>query len=207
MSGARWHGTTAQERSDGRRRKLLDAGRALMAEGGAAAVTVRAVTRASAVSPRFFYESFPDCDTLLLALWDEQYAELSALVEHAIADAGPELADRLRAAVLRTARWLEEEPWRAVVMLRETLAEEFLRVHARRRLPEIVLATAARSVDAELLAGVSPQALEIAVVGLSGAIVNLFLEWTGGGLDVTAERLADEIVELMVGALVRLTAR
>lgn len=206
MSGTRWHGTTAQERADERRARLVDAGRALMADGGAAAVTVRAVTRTSGVSPRFFYESFPDRDTLLLALWDEQYAELSGLVERAIGAAGPELADRLRAAVLATTRWFADAPWRAVVMLRETLADEQLRVHARRRLPEIVLSTAARSVDADVLAGVSAQALEVAVVGLSGAIVNLFLEWTGGGLDVTAEQLADEIVELMVGTLLRLTA-
>lgn len=207
MSTPRWHGTTAQERAGERRRRLLDAGRELMADGGAAAVTVRAVTRSSGVSPRLFYESFPDRDTLLLALWDEQYGLLADRVEGAIADAGPELAQRLRAAVLVTAHWFSEQPWRAVVMLRETLAEELLRRHARRRLPEMVLSTAARSVDAELLAGVSPTALEVAVVGLSGAIVNLFLEWTGGGLDVTAEQLADEIVELMVGALLRLTSR
>src|SRR4051812_4845885 len=124
MSGARWHGTTAQERAGERRRQLLDAGRTLMAEGGAAAGTVRALTRASGLSPRFFYESFPNRDTLLLALWDEQYAELTALVERAIADAGPELADRLHAALLVTVRWFEAEPWRVVVMLRETLAEE-----------------------------------------------------------------------------------
>lgn len=199
---SRWRGTTAEERVAQRRERILDAGRRLMADGGTAAVTVRAVCRGSGVSPRLFYESFPDRESVVLALWDEQYADLSALVERGIDDARPDFADRMRAALRVTVRWFEDEPWRAVVMLRETLADESLRAHARERLPELVLVSAARSAaDEGLLAAIPPASLRVAIVALSGAILNLFLEWTSGSLDVTADQMVDQVVVLTMAAL------
>lgn len=198
-----WRGTTADERASLRRRQLLDAGLGLLAEG-AAAVSVRAVTRAAGLSPRFFYESFEDRDALLLAVWDEQYAEVSALVERAIADAAEGFEPRMRGALLEVARWFEARPSRAVVMLRETLADPVLRQHARRRLPQLVLGAMAASVPAEAMKRIRDVDVQIAVTALSGAIVNLFLEWTAGHLVVSAEHIVESIVEVAGAALARL---
>ncbi|MFC5730457.1 MULTISPECIES: TetR/AcrR family transcriptional regulator [Nocardioides] len=198
-----WRGTTADERADHRRRQLLDAGLSLLAEG-AAAVSVRAVTRVAGLSPRFFYESFEDREALLIAVWDEQYAEVSALVEHAIAGASEEFDSRMRAALSVVARWFEEQPSRAVVMLRETLADPVLRRHARRRLPELVLGAMAASVPAQAMQSIRDVDVQIAVAALSGAIVNLFLEWTAGHLPVGAEHIVESIVEVASAALARL---
>ena len=88
---------------------------------------------------------------------------------------------------------------------RLSVAEELLRRHARRRLPELVLDTAMQS-GGGLLAQGDPRRIELAVTALSGAIVNLFLEWSGGALKVTDEELVDTIVELAaasLGALLR----
>jgi AcrR family transcriptional regulator len=196
----RWHGSTADERQTQRRRQLVDAGFQLLGTEGASAVTVRAVTRVSGLSPRYFYESFPDRDTLLIAVWEEQYAEVRAVVDAAIAAAPDDFLARMRAALLVTAQWLRENPARAKAMLSETLAEGLLRKHARRRLPELVLDTAVQS-GGGLLQGVDPARVELAVVALSGAIVNLFLEWSGGALKVTDEELVDTVVQLAAATL------
>lgn len=202
-----WRGTTADERAEQRRRQLLEAGLVLLGKDGAPGLTVRAVTRAAGLSPRFFYESFPDRDALAVAVWDGQYAEISALVDRAIAEAGVDFASRMRAALLVVARWFEERPTRAVVMLRETLADPVLRAHARRRLPEMVLGTMAASVDPAALASLHPAQVQMTVTALSGAIVNLFLEWTAGRIDVPAEHLVEAVVEVAEAGLSRLIAR
>lgn len=204
---SQWRGTTADERAQERRVRLLAAAFEVLASEGGAGVTVRAVVRTSGLSPRFFYESFADRDTLLIAVWEEQYAQVVAHVEAAIAEAEPGLAARLRAALVATAHWLEERPSRAAVMLRETLAEPLLREHAQRRLPELVLLTMALSVEPEVLAEVPETAVEIAVVALSGAILNLFLEWSAGRLAVSAEELAEAIVVVTETSMAHLPAR
>ncbi|WAL68367.1 TetR family transcriptional regulator [Amycolatopsis cynarae] len=193
----RWHGSTAGERSAQRRRRLLDAGFRLLGGEGAAAVSVRAVARNSGLSPRYFYESFPDRDALLLAVWDDQYANVGARVEAAIAEAPPDFPARMRAALDAAAAWLEEDPMRSRAMLLETIAEARLRMHARRRLPELVLQTAMASVGGHALDDVTPKKLSVTVTAASGAIVNLFLEWASDGLDVTRRELVDSVLEVV----------
>lgn len=210
-----WRGTTADERAAERRSRLLDAAFELLATEGAPGVTVRAVVRVSGLSPRFFYESFADRDTLLLTLWDEQYADVVAHVMGAVGASlredragrdsrdgdAPDFAAGLRAALIATADWFEERPARAAVMLHQTLAEPLLREHAQRRLPELVQATMAIAVGPEAIAALPESALQIAVVGLSGAVLNLFLEWTAGRLDVGSDVLAEAIVQVAASTL------
>lgn len=203
-----WRGTTAPERAEQRREQFLDAGRHLLATGGASSVTVRAVTREKAgVSPRFFYESFPDRDALLLTVWDEMYAELDTLVRDAIMHTEAEFAARMHAALAEVAQWLTEDPSRSRVMLAETLAVPLLRAHAQRRLPEMVLTAVSASADASVFLTLSAVDIQIGVTGLSGAVLNLFLEWTAGHLDVSADYLVDSIVEIADNALRHLLER
>ena len=71
---SQWRGTTADERAEQRRVRLLEAALELLGTEGAAGVTVRAVVRASALSPRFFYESFSDRDALLIVVADHGHS-------------------------------------------------------------------------------------------------------------------------------------
>lgn len=193
----RWHGSTADERCARRRRQLLDAGFHLLGTQGAAAVTVRAVARHSSLSPRYFYESFPDREALLLAVWDDQYAAVSGRVETAIADAPQDFLGRMRAALDAAAAWLEQDPLRTRAMLLETISDARLRLHARRRLPELVLRTAMRSVDGGALDSLPEKKLATTVTATSGAIVNLFLEWGSGGLPVGRDELVDSVLDVV----------
>lgn len=193
----RWHGSTADERCARRRRQLLDAGFRLLGTEGAAAVTVRAVARQSGLSPRYFYESFPDRETLLLAVWDDQYVAVSDRVEDAIACAPQDFLGRMRAALDAAAAWLEQDPLRTKAMLLETISDTRLRLHARRKLPELVLETAVRAVGGQGLDSLPEKKLKTTVTATSGAIVNLFLEWGSGDLDVNREELVDSVLDVV----------
>lgn len=81
-----------------RRKEITDAARALAAESGWAAVTLRAVAARVGCSAPAIYQYFRDKDAILAALAAEGHATLSLRLDDAIADvSGP--AKRLRAAV------------------------------------------------------------------------------------------------------------
>lgn len=69
-------GVSAAERTAVRRASLLESCRTVIGRDGVAGVTVEAVCAESALGKRYFYESFPARDDLLLAVADEFYAGL-----------------------------------------------------------------------------------------------------------------------------------
>ncbi|NMN98150.1 TetR/AcrR family transcriptional regulator [Antrihabitans stalactiti] len=91
-------GISALDRRAERRRKLLEAGKRIWGESGIAEVTVRGVCSASGLTPRYFYEQFPNRDDLLVAIADQLRTELTAtMVTASLADPG-DLGAKLRTA-------------------------------------------------------------------------------------------------------------
>lgn len=78
-------------------REITDAARAQLAEVGAAALSVRAVTRSLGMAPSAVYRYFPNRDALLTALITEAYTGLADAAEDA--ERGADRADLL-------GRWL-----------------------------------------------------------------------------------------------------
>ena len=78
-------------------REITDAARAQLAEVGAAALSVRAVTRSLGMAPSAVYRYFPNRDALLTALITEAYTGLADAAEEA--ERGADRADLL-------GRWL-----------------------------------------------------------------------------------------------------
>jgi AcrR family transcriptional regulator len=78
-----------------RRRQLLDAAVALLAEGGAAAVTVEAVVSRLGVSRPVFYSHFPHRSALLAAIYDE-YATVVLNAMNAVSVDGLPLEEQVR---------------------------------------------------------------------------------------------------------------
>jgi AcrR family transcriptional regulator len=66
----RWVGLSPDARKAERRTLLLDATFDLLGTEGAEATTVRAVCLKARLNPRYFYESFDDLDTLVVAVYD-----------------------------------------------------------------------------------------------------------------------------------------
>lgn len=96
MVDEEWRGTSAAQRSLERRRRILDAATELVGLHGVGAVTVRGVSVAANVGPRYFYESFANVEDLLLAIYDESAERLlAAAAGGAQGDTGEPLRQRV----------------------------------------------------------------------------------------------------------------
>ncbi|WP_064441955.1 TetR/AcrR family transcriptional regulator [Hoyosella altamirensis] len=103
-------GISAEDRRAERRRKLLEAGRQAWGESGLADVTVRGVCAAAKLTPRYFYEHFPNRDALVVAVADELYEGLfDVLVGASLAESGG-LEDKLRAALKALLDTIADDP-------------------------------------------------------------------------------------------------
>lgn len=193
-------GRTLSDRVDDRRRQLIAAGYRILADEGGSALTMRAVTRAAQLSPRYFYESFASRDELLVAIFDETVQRVQAVVVEAVRTADDDPTARIRAAFDSAAALFEDDPRIVRVALRNAFAENALRDHAYSALPNFVLTTAF-----ELAGGLSVDtvALQLDVSALSGSVVTLFLDWTEGRLTATRAELVDYLTDLVAGMVRR----
>ncbi|CAM3206013.1 TetR family transcriptional regulator [Mycobacterium intermedium] len=103
-------GVSAADRIAERRRKLLAAGRRIWGESGVSDVTIRGVCAAAGLTPRYFYEQFPNREALLFAVSDDVRDELlQAIVLAGIGDPGT-LKDKLRSAIQAFLEILAADP-------------------------------------------------------------------------------------------------
>ncbi|MBI5617770.1 MAG: TetR/AcrR family transcriptional regulator [Gammaproteobacteria bacterium] len=119
-------------------RRLLDTGRALLAEVGCAGLSVRRLAEAADVNPGMFHYHFKSREAFLRALLQEIYDEMFARLTVA-ATAGLSARENLRAALLVVACFVRDH---RRLLLRlvgdavagEKIAAEFLRANLPRHL-------------------------------------------------------------------------
>ena len=80
------HGGTRQERKQRTRQALLDAALELLEGQSFSSLSLRQVTRTAGVVPTAFYRHFDDMEELGLALIDESFRTLRAMIREARAD-------------------------------------------------------------------------------------------------------------------------
>lgn len=144
MAGRSYGGVSASERVATRRASLLESCRTVIGRDGVAAVTVEAVCGESALGKRYFYESFPARDDLLLAVADDFYdgllARMRATIEGVDESArAPVVVEALMAALgsdERLARLYVESPGTPVLAARRHRAiDDYTRFVATEVLP------------------------------------------------------------------------
>lgn len=197
MAGRSYGGVSASERVATRRASLLESCRTVIGRDGVAAVTVEAVCAESALGKRYFYESFPARDDLLLAVADEFYDGLLARMRGTIEGVdesarAPVVVEALMAELgsdERLARLYVESPGTPVLAARRHraiddytrfVATEVLpgaprgaRAKARRLLATRLLVAGTTELVADWLAGEVPgrEAEVIAAITALGAAV------------------------------------
>ncbi|GAA5061060.1 TetR/AcrR family transcriptional regulator [Nocardia callitridis] len=195
-----WRGQTLQDRSGERREQLLDHAFDLLGTAGASAVTMRAVIREANLSPRYFYESFDNRETLLAAVYDRTETALFQEFSAIAPDADPSAA--IRTALQACADFFEEDPRRARVLLREPMADDYLRRHITQRTPSVFRGLAPLlGPVAETLFTSSDESLATIGTALAGALTAIYLEWTDGHLTITREQLVDDAAGIVVALL------
>jgi AcrR family transcriptional regulator len=179
-------GVSAEGRLAERQRRLLDAGLELFGTKGIAATTIADVCERAALTKRYFYESFASIGELAVAVFGEVTARLAEQVAPAIAAGGgvdprPALTVYLRAVLgdPRLARLL------AIESRTPALAER--QAAFGNRAVELWFATAPGADDA---------GLRLRAYAFAGALDGVALAWTEGQLELTVDRVVDELVDV-----------
>ena len=183
----------AADRVAERRLLLLDAALELMGTQGLAGTSVRGVCAAARLNARYFYESFPDLDALVVAVFDRVVSDLREAVDAQVAAAGADPVARVRALVATTAEFVDSDRRRARVLYVEGRSNEQLQ---RRRVESGSLI--ADTIAAEAAGAEPALAHRIVATFLVGGFSELITRWLDGEIPVDRERLVHDATELFL---------
>lgn len=209
--GRAYGGVPADERVAARRQRLLDAGLELFGTTGYHGTTVRALCAEAGLTARYFYESFPSTEALLIAVYRHWTDHLHDRLATAIAESAPtDPTDRgADEAVVRHALDAVfasiEDPrvlrvcWLEVLGVSPAVDETYITGIGRfDDLVAGVLAARAPHVD--------PDRLHLLAVALVGAVIQTAVRWLLDGQHQPREVLVDVTTLLFLGAADRLDA-
>jgi AcrR family transcriptional regulator len=202
-----WRGVSAEDRRAERRAALIEAGLEVIGTQGWASTTVRGVCRQAGLTERYFYESFPDHEALLLAVYEHVLVEGIERVLAGAAAAPHDIRATARAGIAAAVQFLIDDPRKGRVLILEATANETL----QRRRQQAVRAQAALLSEFanEFFGERPPDPLDanITALALVGALSEVVAAYLDNGLQVSRERLIDHLTELLVAATQVSTAR
>jgi AcrR family transcriptional regulator len=193
-------GATADERRRRRRAALLDATLDVISSDGMKKLGVKEVCARARLNDRYFYESFRDCDEVVLALMDDLAAEAMAAFATTLASTEPELRTRVRACVETAVEFVTVDPRRGRLLV-ESQATEALR--QRRQRLVVLLAEIMAQQGSELLGAAAPSDIDRNLIGLtivSGGL-DLAAMWLSGELDVGREHFTDFFTAFILASI------
>ena len=195
-AGRTYGGLTGDERSAIRRTALLEAGLDLFSEGGARAVTKRAVCSRARLNDRYFDEHFRDPSELLEAVTQEQTAQVIDVVV-ASAEAGTDLSEQATNLVRSALEFVTADPRRGALLL-DAHATDVLQRMKRESAAAIAKVLTALFHDADAASSRSAAETEVVAYALVSGAMELIAGWLRGDLPITAEQCADLVAELLL---------
>ncbi|BBY64716.1 TetR/AcrR family transcriptional regulator [Mycolicibacterium helvum] len=180
----RWSGVPLPDRQALRRDELVAAGVTLLGSAGGPALTVRAVCRHAGLTERYFYESFPDRDEFVRAVYDDVCNRaMTALMS----------ASTPRQAVERFVALMVDDPVRGRVLLLAPQVEAVLIHSGAEWMPSFI-----DLLQSKLTAIDDPVLQKMMATGLIGALTALFTAYLDGRLVASREQFIDYCVELLL---------
>lgn len=179
----------------------MSAARGLLAEGGWATASLRAICARAKLADRYFYESYRDRDALLTALVDEITQEIVAAVAPRVLVAPANVAARSRAAIEAALDVIEANPGLIRVLFFETPDSRAVYQHRRaamRRFAEYVATEGAAMAEGDRP---SLTDLRLTAHALLGAFNELLIVRDEGELALTRDELAARMQSLVLAAL------
>jgi AcrR family transcriptional regulator len=199
-SARSYSGTSAGDRVLGRRRKLLDAGFALLTGEAARQVTIDAVCRASGLNKRYFYESFADLDALIAAVVDEVAATLTTIglgAARTAKEAGLATDLVARAAMTAVVTYLVGDPRRARLLFTERADNPRATAHRKSVIRGLARELTAFGREYHRATVAAPIA-ELGSALLVGGSIEILLGWLDGTITMPLAQLIDELAALWV---------
>lgn len=192
-----YRGIPAEQRHADRRRLLMDAALELMGTEGWAGTTVRGVCQHAQLTPRFFYESFPDIDALAVAVYDElmESSVANSFAAYAAADNTPEA--KAEAVIGTFVRELTDDPRKARIVFVEAVACAPL-MERRRTTMSTFIAIGAAQARAFYNAADDDPFVEMTAAMLTGGLGETLLMWLDGNLPMTRDELIENYTRMFV---------
>lgn len=193
-------GVPAADRRSQRRALLIDVGLQILASDGLAAVSIRRVCKQANLSPRYFYESFADVDTLLDNVIDRVAADALSRIA-ALADARSPAT-----SVTGLAR-------QSVDVMVAVYADDPHPLQILRAGTDVAMSTRRERLTAQTLAAIRGYLTAAAGEGVDATLIDvaarlLFSGWLGilaayvdGELAIAREELVDRLTHLLVGVV------
>jgi AcrR family transcriptional regulator len=205
VAGSTYAGQSVDQRRAERHQRLIEAALEMIGEDGIGAVKVRAVSARAGLNDRYFYESFRDCDELVLAAFEAFAGSGVAAVRAAISDAPAELRPRIRRTVDAAVAYVDDEPRNRRLLL-ESQATEALR--SRRGQVITFLAQLMIAQGAELIGDyvATDRNSELAALTVVSGTVDVVTMWLRGALDIDREQLIEFIVAMILTSATITTA-
>ena len=194
---SRWNGLSTTERQRERRQLLIDVAFDLLGSEGSAATTVRAVCARARLNPRYFYESFDELDSLLVAVYDSVVDQLRAAVRDRVRETGDDLHDAVRASVAATVHFVDEDRRRGRVLYVEALGNEALNLRRMQTGFELVELVQRDTVRRRGGSG-SEQLDRVGAAMLVGGFSEILTAWLDGRIAMDADDLVDAATTLFV---------
>ncbi|MFD5177790.1 TetR family transcriptional regulator [Nocardia sp. NPDC058379] len=190
-------GVTADERRARRRAALFEAALDLLAEGGAPAVTKRAVCARARLNDRYFYEQFADRDVLLTALADDLTTEGIAAVVTATRAAAPDVDSQVHAAADAALGFLVADPRRSALLFTAHSTEA---LQSARVSTQHAIARAMAVVGRELFPESATRELdsEMAAYTVVSGTLELVAAWMRGEFGTSREHLTEVIARQLL---------
>ncbi len=195
---------------------MLDAGLTLLAESGPGAVTMRGVCRGAGLTERYFYESFPSREAMLVDLLTSVVDDAERVLTEAVASAGDDPGRIIALAAQNFTRFVAGDQRRGSIMFVHSLSPELYpaaREHVGRITSvmadarEMLLAVAGQDQDnAGTAADTGPSGSTAATVELArrwdplalfGATAFVYQDWLGAQPQAGADDVAEYVAVLV----------
>lgn len=191
-------GRSTEERRAERRRQLTDAAVEIWGEQGWSAVTMRGVCAKAGLIDRYFYESFPEREALLVAVWDQMRDELLTKLLAVLTGAVENPIAQLRAAIATLVHDVSTNPARARILFGEHTGNDALErrhIDALQQVTDLLIQLGRPF----LRSGADENGLRMSTLIGIGGFVELIKAWRAGVVDVPAVGIIDHAAE--VGAV------
>jgi AcrR family transcriptional regulator len=191
-------GLSPEDRVAERRELLLDAAFELLGTEGATGTSVRAVCQRARLNPRYFYESFDDLDSLVVAVYERLVGQLATIVFEAITSAGNDPRDQFRATLETIVGFVDEDRRRGRVLYVEALGNEALNRRRIETAHQLVAAVEQHGRDSHGAIPGSDPIGSLAAAMLVGGAGELVVSWLEGRIKITRQQLVDDATELFL---------
>lgn len=186
-----YRGLSQEERRADRRARLIAAAIAVYGERGYHQATVKAVCESAGLTERYFYESFPNSEALLIASFNAVTYAVLGEITRAAKDAGRGRIARSRAMLHAYFAALQREPRSARVFL--------LEIRGVSRAVDLAFDGALRAIGhevAQIVAAPGAPDDELLQAGVVGGVIHIALRWIDDGYAPGIDSVVDTALRL-----------